>query len=206
MAMKDLGAGQRASARALMPEVAKIVRPTEPSMGPRAMVTAPGTVRNFKNGGSVHSDVKQDKAMVKQMVKSSALKKANGGAARARANAYGSDAGTKVERMASGGAASRAHAKPGTSSGTKVERMKTGGPMTSGLGHGKAAGAPKSAPRVHSAGMRPAAETTPKYAAGGAAKVRRGVATPAGKPAGLPSGKKIPVNMAPRSKAHRGTI
>lgn len=197
MAMKDLGAAQRASARAMMPEVARIVKPTAPANGPRAVVTAPGTVRNFKSGGSVHSDAAMDRKMVKQMVKPTALKKADGGAARARANAYGNDAGTKVERMASGGAAARAHARPGTSTGTKVERMASGGTVTSGLGHGKAAGAPKSAPRVHSAGMRPAAE---KYAAGGAAKCRKGVSDMSGNPAPLPKGGKIPAHMTPPKK------
>lgn len=178
--MKDSSDSQRAKARAMMPEVAKIVKPTQPAMGPRAVVTAPGTMRNYKNGGGVHSDVKQDKAMVKSMVKPSALK-ANGGAARAMA-------------------------KPGTSTGTTVERMKSGGKCmadggVSGLGHGKAAGAPTPAPRAKSAGMKPA--SIGKYAAGGVAKQRRGVATPVGKPAPLPKGGKIPVNMGPRSKAGR---
>lgn len=201
--MRDMGDGQRAKARALMPEVARIVKPVQPAMGPRAMVTAPGTTRNFKNGGAAHSDVKQDKAMVRQMVKPTALKKADGGAARARSMAYGTDAGTKVNHMASGGAAARAHAAPGSSTGTKVVRMKTGGKCMADGGVAKgspvrSAGTPKSAPRVVSGGMKPAS-----LAAGGVAKLRRGVATPAGKPAPLPKGGKIPVNMGPRSKAGR---
>jgi hypothetical protein len=178
MAMKDLGAGQRAKARALMPEVAQIVKPTAPAMGPRSMVTAPGTVRNFAKGGAVHSDAKQDKAMVRGMVKPSALKKAGGGAvARAKASP-GSDAGTAVMHKKSGG-----------------KCMANGG--TSGLGKGAAAGAPKPAPRTPSAGMKPAAL---KMAAGGAAKSRRGVSDSSGKPAPLPKGGKIPVNMTPPRK------
>lgn len=204
MAMKDLGAEQRAKARALMPEVAKLVRPTAPAAGPRAVVTAPGTVRNFRNGGAVHSDVKQDKAMVRQMVKPSALKKAGGGAV-ARANApRGSDAGTAVLHKKSGGAVARANAAPGSSAGTAVMHKKSGGKcmaaggtVTKGLGKGAAAGAPKPAPRTPSAGMKPASL---KMAAGGAAKVRRGVADSSGKPAPLPKSGKIPVNMTPPRK------
>ena len=239
--MRDMGDGQRAKARALMPEVARIVKPTQPAMGPRAVVTAPGTVRNYKKGGAVHSDVKQDKAMIRGMVKPSALKKAHGGAATARAMSYGSDAGTKVERMASGGAgkrpevpktfrgkrplatesrveyasggaAARANAKPGSSAGTSVERMKKGGACKMADGgivpgtSNRSAGTPKPAPRTPSGGMVPAAEKPARFAAGGVAKVRRGVATPAGKPAPLPKGKSIPVNMGPRNKSRRGAI
>jgi len=202
MAMKDLGAGQRASARALMPEVAQIVKPTAPAMGPRSMVTAPGTVRNYAKGGAVHSDVKQDKAMVRGMVKPSALKKAGGGAV-ARANApRGSDAGTAVLHKAGGGAVARANAAPGSSAGTSVMHKKSGGKCmaaggTSGLGRGKAAGAPKPAPRTPSAGMKPASL---KMAAGGVAKQRKSVSNSQGKPNPLPKPPTIPKNMTPPRK------
>lgn len=206
MAMKDLGDGQRAKARALMPEVARIVKPTAAGMGPRSMVTAPGTVRNFAKGGAVkHDDVKQDKAMIRGMVKPSALKKADGGAARAHA-APGTSTGTKVERMAAGGAAARANATGAMpASGTAVMHKKsggkacmaTGGSVTSGLGSGKAAGAPAAAPRAKSSGMKPASL---KMASGGVAKSRKVVMDKSGKPAPLPKAPRIPVNMSPPSK------
>jgi hypothetical protein len=99
--MADLSEKNRAAARAAMPEIARM-KSTNPDSGVRSKVTAVGTSRHFKTGGAVHSDVKQDKALISKMIKSADAKEGKGMAC-----------GGKM-RMAAGGAAKVRRGFPNT--------------------------------------------------------------------------------------------
>lgn len=90
--MADLSEKNRAAARAMMPEIARM-KPTAPDSGTRSKVTAMGTARKFAKGGPVHSDVKQDKALISKMIKQADVKEGKGMACGGRM------------KMAAGGAA-----------------------------------------------------------------------------------------------------